>query len=102
MATKKATVKTAKNCLTLKQKSLLKEVLHKQLSKCEADKLLKGVGLGNALPKGMTKVVAKTIKIEGLSKTTGRILKGYYYGKGGKILKSQALKDKEKTKACKK
>ena len=35
-------------------------------------------------------------KIEGLSKTTGRILKGYYYGKGGKIMKSQALKDKEK------
>lgn len=91
MATKKATVKTVKNCLTLKQKSLLKEVLHKQLSKCEADKLLKGVGLAGNLPKGMTKAIARSIKVTGLSKTTGRLLKGYKYvnGKPVKVVKKK-------------
>ena len=54
-----------------------------------------------ALPKGMKKVIAKTVKIEGLSKTTGQLLPGYYYAKGGKIKKSNALKEKEK-KTCKK
>lgn len=49
----------------------------------------------------MKKVIAKTVKIEGLSKTTGQLLPGYYYAKGGKIKKSNALKEKEK-KTCKK
>ena len=87
MAVKKTPAKTIKNTLTLKQKALLKDVLHKQLPKTEADKLLKSVGLNSPLPKGMTKAVAKNIKVTGLSKTTGRILKGYKYAKGGKIVK---------------
>lgn len=80
-----------------------KDKLKKQMKASTTfDKVVTAVGLNGALPKGMTKVVARNIKIEGLSKTTGRILKGYYYGKGGKIMKSQALKDKEKAKTCKK
>lgn len=47
------------------------------------------VGLGVTLPKGMTKVIAKNIKIEGLSKTTGKILKGFKYVKGGKIVRTK-------------
>jgi hypothetical protein len=53
-------------------------------------------GLKGSLPKGMTKAVAKNIKIEGLSKTTGRLLKGYYYGKGGKIIKTKAKLESER------
>lgn len=53
-------------------------------------------GLKGTLPKGMTKAVAKNIKIEGLSKTTGKLLKGYYYGKGGKIMKTKAKLESEK------
>jgi hypothetical protein len=49
-------------------------------------------GLNSSLPKGMTKVIAKNIKITGLSKTTGRILKGYKYEKGGKIVKVKPKK----------
>lgn len=51
------------------------------------DKVKLAMGLNSSLPKGMTKVIAKNIKITGLSKTTGRILKGYKYAKGGKIVK---------------
>lgn len=50
-------------------------------------KIVTAIGMGVAFPRGMKKVIAKNIKIEGLSKTTGKILKGYRYAKGGKIVK---------------
>lgn len=80
--TKKTTKSTAPK-LSLKQKSLLKDALKTQMPANEVEKMLTKAGLNGALPKGMTKAVAKTIKIEGLSKKTGRLLKGYRYVKGG-------------------
>jgi hypothetical protein len=67
----------------------------KKLDKISAEKT-KSQSLKGSLPKGMTKAVAKNIKIEGLSKTTGRILKGYKYKKGGKIVKTKAKLESER------
>jgi hypothetical protein len=44
-------------------------------------------GLNNSLPKGMTKSVAKAVKVTGLKKADGTLQKGFKYVKGGKIVK---------------
>lgn len=44
-------------------------------------------GLNNSLPKGMTKSVAKALKVTGLKKADGTLQKGFKYLKGGKIVK---------------
>lgn len=49
-------------------------------------------GLNNSLPKGMTKSVAKAIKVTGLKKADGTLQKGFKYLKGGKIVKAKASK----------
>ena len=99
MATKKPTTKQlaarkrftemAKNGTLAKKRAL---ALKKQKNASKP----KPKGLKGALPKGMTKAVAKNIKIEGLSKKTGKLLKGYYYGKGGKIMKTKAKLESER------
>lgn len=52
-------------------------------------------GLNNPFPKGMTKSVAKAIKVTGLKKADGTLQKGFKYLKGGKIVK---VKPKKATK----
>lgn len=49
-------------------------------------------GLNNSLPKGMTKSVAKAVKVTGLKKADGTLQKGFKYLKGGKIVKAKAKK----------
>lgn len=81
--TKKTTSKPAAKKLSVEQKQVLKKALVTWIPASSLENELRKVGLSGALPKGMTKAVAKTIKIEGLSKKTGRLLKGYRYVKGG-------------------
>ncbi len=52
----------------------------------KAKKGLKG------LPSGMTKSIAKSIKVTGLRKEDGTLQKGYKYLKGGKIVKVKVKK----------
>lgn len=49
------------------------------------------------LPSGMTKSIAKTIKVTGLRKEDGTLQKGYKYAKGGKIVKAKTNKKVTKT-----
>lgn len=39
-------------------------------------------GMNGLLPKGFTKAIATNVKVEGLNKKTGRLLKGYVYKNG--------------------
>lgn len=54
-------------------------------------------GLKGTLPKGMTKSIAKSIKVTGLRKEDGTLQKGYKYAKGGKIVKAKTNKKVTKT-----
>ena len=85
--TKSGKTMVAKRIAAATQKEAM-AIVKKQMTASKTLKSVKlAIGLGNSQPKGMTKVIAKNIKITGLSKTTGRILKGYKYAKGGKIVK---------------
>lgn len=60
--------------------------------------LIEKQGLKGTLPKGMTKVVAKSVKVTGLKKSNGTLEKGFKYIKGGKIVKVSPKKSTKKTK----
>lgn len=81
MSAKKATPGQVKK-LTPGQKKQLGEALKGQVSPAKIKKAVDAVGMASALSKGFTKAIATNIKIEGLNKKTGRLLKGYVYKNG--------------------
>lgn len=86
MATKKPTAKQLEA-----RKKFAKMAKDGTLKKLRAT-ATKKKGLKGALPKGMTKSVAKAIKVTGLKKSDGTLNKGFKYAKGGKIVKVKSKK----------
>lgn len=86
MATKKPTVKQ------LAARKKFAEMAKNGTLKKLREKATKKKGLKGSLPSGMTKSIAKTIKVTGLRKEDGTLQKGYKYVKGGKIVKATSKK----------
>lgn len=90
MATKKPTAKQLEA-----RKKFAKMAKDGTLKKLRAT-ATKKKGL-KGLPSGMTKSIAKSIKVTGLRKEDGTLQKGYKYAKGGKIVKAKTNKKVTKT-----
>lgn len=91
------TTKSGKTMIARRVKALSKEAAMAKLKKemkasTTLDKIVMAIGLNGALPKGMTKAIAKNIKVTGLKKATGRLQRGFRYLRGGKIIKAKPKK----------